>query len=293
MKAVITGGTGLVGKKLVALLRQKGYAVTVLSRSPRRIEGVNVLPWPLDAEGRRAVAEASVVFNLAGAPVAQRWTKDAQAEILNSRVETTDSIVNALTHPETVLVSASAIGIYPESDSALSEDSKPAQGFLAEVVKAWEASAFRAGTHGNRVVALRIGLVLSPDGGAVGRLLPLFRLGLGSAVGDGKHWQSWIHIDDLAAMMVFAAENGTMNGSYNAVAPNPVSNKDLSKALARALGKPFFLPAVPAFVLGLVFGRMSSIILASQRISAQRIQTAGFNFAYPRIEEAMKNLFAK
>lgn len=291
MKAVITGGTGLVGSRLITALQKEGYAVTVFSRSAKSKNGVTVLPWPLNAEGRKAVAEASVVFNLAGAPVAQRWTEKARKEILESRTDTTDEIVAAMTGKDTVLVSASAIGLYPESDQELTEDSKPAQGFLAGVVKQWEASAQRATENGHRVVCLRIGLVLSPDGGALGKLLPLFKLGLGSAVGDGNHWQSWIHIDDLVAMMVFAAKNGTMNGAYNAVAPTPVSNKALSKALAKALGKPFFLPPVPAFMLRLVFGRMSSIVLASQRVSSQRIRTAGFSFAHPTVEEAMRDLF--
>ncbi len=291
MKAVVTGGTGLVGSRLISALQKEGYAVTVFSRSANPRKGITVLPWPLTAEGKQAVAEASVVFNLAGAPVAQRWTEKARNEILESRTGTTDALVNALTGSDTVLISASAIGLYPEGNQELSEDNKPAQGFLANVVQAWEASAMRGTENGHRVVCLRIGLVLSPDGGALAKLLPLFKFGLGSPVGDGSHWQSWIHIDDLVAMMVFAAKNSTMSGAYNAVSPEPVSNKRLSKALAKALRKPFFLPPVPAFVLRLVFGRMSSIVLASQRVSSQRIRTAGFTFAHPTVEEAMHDLF--
>jgi uncharacterized protein (TIGR01777 family) len=291
MKAVITGGTGLVGKKLINALHKEGYDVTVFSRSAKPMHGVTVQPWPLNPDGRKALTEAHVVFNLAGAPVAQRWSEHAKREILESRTDTTDAVVNALSNRETVLVSASAIGLYAEGDQEWSEAAKPASGFLADVVKAWETSAMRATENGHRVVCLRIGLVLSPDGGALGKLLPLFKLGLGSAVGDGSHWQSWIHIDDLVAMMLFAAKNGTMNGAYNAVAPHPVSNKTLSKALAKALKKPFFLPPVPAFVLKMFFGRMSSIVLASQRVSSQRIRTAGFTFAHPTVDEAMSNLF--
>lgn len=295
MKVVITGGTGLVGSRLISRLRADGHQVGVFSRSSRAsVNGVEYLVWPADARGRQAVAEADVIFNLAGAPVAQRWSKAAKELILSSRVDVTAALV-AMMHPnrKQTLVSASAVGIYPEGDAVMDENTTPAQNFLADVVKAWEREAHNATTAGHRAVCLRIGLVLAPEGGALAKLLPVFKLGLGSPVGTGDHWQSWIHIDDLVNLFVFAAQNGTMSGVYNAVAPQPVTNRTLSQELAKTLGRPFFFPPVPAFVLKLLFGEMAQVILASQRVNNVRVNTAGFTYKYPEIGGALRQLFAK
>ncbi len=299
MKALITGGTGLVGTKLTQALVDRGYHVGVFTRNPNiattgaTTHGrISLLAWPPDEQGKQQLSEADVVFNLAGAPVAQRWTKAAKQHILNSRIETTDCVVANMTNAKTVLVSASAIGIYPEGDEWVYEDHAPASGFLSDVVRLWEQSALCASESGHRVVCLRIGLVLAAEGGALSKLTPLFNAGLGSAVGTGKHWQSWVHIDDLVRGFIFAAENATMAGVYNAVSPHPVTNKVLSKALAQALGKPFFLPPVPGFALRLLFGKMSRVILASQKVGARRLLTAGFTFQYETISSAMNSLFA-
>jgi len=295
MKVVITGGTGLVGSRLISRLRADGHQVGVFSRSTRTsVNGVEYLTWPADARGRQAVAEADVIFNLAGAPVAQRWSKAAKELILSSRVDVTAALV-AMMHPnrKQTLVSASAVGIYPEGDAVMDENTTPAQNFLADVVKAWEREAHNGTAAGHRVVCLRIGLVLAPEGGALAKLLPVFKLGLGSPVGTGAHWQSWIHIDDLVNLFVFAAQNGTMSGAYNAVAPQPVTNRTLSHELAKTLGRPFFFPPVPAFVLKLIFGEMAQVILASQRVNNVRVNTAGFTYKYPEITGALRQLFAK
>jgi uncharacterized protein (TIGR01777 family) len=294
MKVVITGGTGLVGSRLISRLRADGHHVGVFSRSSKSaLDGVELLAWPADARGKQAVAEADVVFNLAGAPVAQRWTKPAKAAILNSRVDVTDAIVR-LMNPNKIqtLVSASAVGIYPEGDGVMDENTPPDRGFLADVVRAWENSARKAEQSGHRVVCLRIGLVLAPEGGALAKLLPVFKLGLGSPVGTGEHWQSWIHIDDLVNLFVFSAQNGTMSGAYNAVAPHSVTNRVLSHELAKALKRPFFFPPVPAFVLKAMFGEMAQVILASQRVNNVRVNTAGFQYKHPEIGAAMRQLFA-
>lgn len=294
MKAVITGGTGLVGSHLTQTLMEAGYAVDIFTRSKRSStrEKLRYLAWPADDEGRKAVLQADVVFNLAGAPVAQRWTAQSKQEILDSRVDTTNAIVDLLQGSKAVLVSASAIGLYPDHEFESSESTSPSRGFLSDVVLAWEAAAIEAQKNGTRVVCLRIGLVLAKDGGALDRLTPLFKLGLGSAVGNGKHWQSWIHVEDLARVMQFAAENTTISGIYNAVAPNPVSNQTLSRAMAKAMKKPFFLPPVPGFMLRLIFGDMSQVILASQKVSSKKIETNGFTFKYPTIDSAMKAIFS-
>lgn len=293
MKVVITGGTGLVGSRLVSRLRADGHHIGIFSRSTKSdLDGVEMLAWPADARGKQAVAEADVIFNLAGAPVAQRWTKAAKALILESRVEVTESIVQMMNPKrKQILVSASAIGIYPEGDGVMDESTPADTGFLAEVVQAWELSAQKAEQSGHRVVCLRIGLVLAPEGGALAKLLPVFKLGLGSPVGTGNHWQSWIHIDDLVNLFVFAAQNGTMSGVYNAVAPHAVTNRVLSQELAKALKRPFFFPPIPALLLKLMFGEMAQVILASQRVNNLRVNTAGFQYKHPKIGAAMGQLF--
>ena len=153
----------------------------------------------------------------------------------------------------------------------------------------WEIEALKAAQDGHRTALIRIGVVLAKDGGALERLVPIFKLGLGSAVGDGKQWQSWIHIDDLVNIFLFALENN-LSGAYNAVAPNPVTNKEMSRQLAQALGRPFWAPNVPGFVLKMIFGDMSEVILRSQKVSAKKLKDSGFNFSFPNIDQALANL---
>ncbi len=293
MKVAISGGTGLIGKKLVEKLLHEGHEVTVLTRNPRvsKEEGLRFIAWPADADGRKYITTADVVFNLAGEPVAQRWTEKAKEKILSSRLDTTDALVEIIDPQRTALISASAIGLYPEGDNFSTEDTSPDEGFLSHVVQAWENSALEHASQGGRVVCVRIGLVLSEDGGALAKLLPIFKLGLGSPVGTGKHWQSWIHIDDLVNLFYFAATNSTMRGCYNGVSPHPVDNRTLSASMAKALKRPFFFPPVPGFVLRLMFGKMSSVILSSQRVSSKRVETVGFKFRFPHVQEAMNDLF--
>lgn len=299
MKALISGGSGLVGTALTRMLLTKGYEVTHLSRSPGlpkvwkdgdKTPDVSV--WnPSKGEVDATVVEAAdVIFNLAGASVSDRWTDSHKRAIYDSRRDSTRTLVNALpSDTPKKFISASAIGIYPDSQELVTEDTPPAAGFLADVVKMWEEEALKASHKGHRVACLRIGLVLSEDGGALERLLPIFKAGVGSPVGNGQHWQSWIHIDDLAALFVHAAEQ-QLSGVYNAVAPQPVTNKVFSKALASALRKPFFMPNVPAFMLKLVFGEMSQIVLASNKVSAEKTTHTGFRFQFTDIDHALKDL---
>lgn len=287
-----------MGTELTKQLLAAGHHVTILSRTaslPAALSGAeapDVSVWdPSKGEiDLDVVAQSDVIFNLAGASVSERWTSAHKEAIYQSRLDSTSTLVNAMSAMDNkTLVSASAIGIYPSRDAWSDESTSPDDGFLSEVVQMWEDEALKAGQDGHRVVCLRIGLVLSEKGGALERLLPIFKTGFGSPVGNGKHWQSWIHIEDLTAMFIYAAEH-SLNGIYNAVAPNPVSNKTFSKSIAKALGKPFFMPNVPAFMLKLLFGEMSQIVLASNQVKSDKIEKAGFNFGFTEVDRAMEDL---
>lgn len=295
-KTVVTGATGFIGRHLCKLLR----APNVLTRSPEttppefatsgcfRWDPENELPPP------EALAGCDAVFHLAGEPVATgRWTKSKKARILNSRVGGTGNLVKglqAMETPPSVLVSASAVGYYGSSpDERWTEESTPAAGFLAEVCKQWEAAAAEARECGTRVVMIRIGLVLGKDGGAMARIMPLFKLGLGGNLGNGRQWMPWIHVGDLARLFVFAAENDTISGPVNGSAPNPVTNREFTRALGRSVRRPTLFPA-PAFALRLGLGEFSQVLLASQRVLPAAAQEAGFEFRYPTIDSALASL---
>ncbi|WP_306639513.1 TIGR01777 family oxidoreductase [Sanyastnella coralliicola] len=296
MNIVISGGSGLIGRQLTKALTGLGHHVTILTRSPEKYQGSELVsyahwsPSSLSVD-KHAIAESDVVINLAGATVAQRWTEKTKKAILDSRVNSTRTLVEAMKDgKQRVFLSASAIGLYPFGDDNFKEDHAPGSGFLSDVVRDWETEAMKAAQDGHRTALIRIGVVLAKDGGALERLVPIFKLGLGSAVGDGKQWQSWIHIDDLVNIFLFALENN-LSGAYNAVAPNPVTNEEMSRQLAKALGKPFWAPNVPGFVLKMIFGDMSEVILGSQKVSAEKLEDSGFNFSFPDIDQALDNLF--
>lgn len=298
MKILITGGTGFVGSRLIQRLQPQGHTFVVLTRSVasarRRLGNGNHLefvPWdarsPLPPE---VLAEVDAAVNLVGESIAaRRWTPQQKKRILQSRTEPTRALVEGINRHAPrcrVLVSASAIGYYPVNrPEALDEDTPPAEGFMARICRDWEAEA-RNIKDGVRLVIPRIGVVLGRGGGVVDRLLPIFKMGLGGPVGNGRQVMSWIHVDDLAGILDRALKDESMHGPYNAVAPHPVSNRDFSRAFGRALGRPAVLP-VPAFVLRAAMGEMAGIVLDSQDISGRRIQEAGYEFLYPRIEHAM------
>ena len=189
-----------------------------------------------------------------------------------------------------VCVGASAIGLYPSGPEWLTEESSGDQGFLADVVRAWESGVIELETLGLRTVSLRIGLVLSPRGGMLGKLLPVFKMGLGSAVGSGQQWQSWVHEADVQRAFEWALHEPAARGAYNVAAPQPVTNRALSAAIAKACNRPFWAPSVPPFALKLVYGEMASVVLSSQRVSSERITQAGFAFQHTELEEALSDL---
>jgi uncharacterized protein (TIGR01777 family) len=278
MNIAITGASGFIGRHLIAKLRDAGH-------STRPISLRTVLPSD-------AFSGCHAVVHLAGENVAQRWTASAKQRILDSRIATTRAVVQAMaqTNPcPATLICASAIGYYgSRGDEILTEDSAPGSDFLGEVVQAWEKEGREAVKFGIRVVMPRFGVVLGRDGGALQKMLLPFRLGVGGRIGTGKQWMSWIHIDDLTALIVFALANA-LTGPVNTVAPNPVTNTDFTRELAHALHRPAIFP-VPAIALKVMFGQMASMLLGGQRVVPRVALYAGFNFRYPALGSALADL---
>ncbi len=279
MKVAITGGSGFVGRALTERLRASGHSVTAVS--------LRTQPSPAVFAGCQAVV------HLAGEPVAQRWTAAARERIRDSRIQGTQSLVAALRQePPTVLVSASAVGYYgSQGDYILTEQSAPAADFLGQVALGWEQEARAAEQFGVRVVTPRIGVVLGRGGGALGKMLLPFRLGVGGRLGSGKQWMSWIHLDDLVSLIEFAIATPALSGPVNAVAPNPVTNAMFTRALAAALHRPAIFP-VPSFALKMLFGEMSQVLLGGQRVIPEVAMRAGFQFRYAEIGEALRQILA-
>lgn len=295
MKALVTGATGLVGREL---LRRLGEAV-VLTRDVERTRGrlgpgVRAFAWRPESEPAPAPAFESVdvVFHLAGEPVAEgRWTAEKKQRIADSRVLGTRNLVAALRAlpalPRT-LVCASAVGFYgTRGDQELSEAAPKGEGFLADVTESWEAEARAAERLGIRVVNARLGVVLAPDGGALARMLPPFRLGIGGTLGDGRQWMPWIHIADVVGLLLHAASDERLHGPVNVVSPHPVTNRELSRTLGHVLGRPAVLP-VPRLALRAVFGELAEVLLHSQRVLPVAALESSYSFLYPDLEAALR-----
>ena len=295
-KALVTGATGFVGKRLCKILPTTNVLTRSPEHAPAELSGAACFRW--DPSGGPPPPEAlegcDAVFHLAGEPVAEgRWNKAKKQRIRDSRVVGTNHLIDGLRgmeQPPQVLVSASAVGYYgSRGDEVLKEDSAPADDFLAEVCQEWESAALNAEEFGMRVVTIRIGLVLGSTGGALAKMLPLFKLGAGGRLGNGRQWVPWIHVNDLARLFVFAAESASLNGAVNGVAPHPVSNREFTKALGHAVRRPTIFPA-PALALRLGLGEFANILLASQRVEPRAALGAGFEFHYRAIESALANL---
>jgi uncharacterized protein (TIGR01777 family) len=284
MNITVTGASGFIGKRLVQALLVAGHSTNALGRK-QSVE----LPT-------ESLATADAIIHLAGEPVAQRWTPEVKQRIRTSRVDGTRNLVNALARQSRrpqVMVCASAIGYYgSRGDEVLTETSSPGSDFLAGVVADWEEAAEKAEALGIRVVPLRFGVVLGKDGGALAKILPLFRLGLGGRLASGQQWMSWIHVDDVIGLIRFALENSTIRSPMNATAQQPVTNGEFTKELATALHRPAILP-VPGFALKLLFGEMAEVILGSQRVSPQAARSAGFQFEYPELRPALVRLLSE
>jgi uncharacterized protein (TIGR01777 family) len=295
----ITGGTGFIGRRLVQRLLADNHSVHLLVRHAKTGLGpqVECSIWnALDiGPPLESLAEADAVIHLAGEPVSQRWTPAAKRRIRDSRVEGTRRLIEAmsrLARRPSVLVCASAIGFYgSRGDETLTEAAGPGEGFLSKVCTEWETTAGLAEGLGLRVVKLRMGPVLGREGGALAQMLVPFRWGLGGPLALGSQWVSWIHVDDLVELIQFILGQPGVRGSVNGTSPNPVTNSEFTKELAAALRRPAVL-TVPTFALRLLYGEMAEIVLGSQRVIPQAVLSAGFQFRYPELRPALRNLFA-
>jgi uncharacterized protein (TIGR01777 family) len=300
MRILVTGGTGLVGRNLIPLLLERGDEVLCLSRDPGRAR--EVLPGqvtilggdpglPGDWQDRLATCDG--VVNLAGASVAEgRWTSGRKQKLRRSRLGATDNVAQALAGVEkpVVLVSASAVGYYGDrGDEALDERSEPGQDFLAHLALEWEHTARNAESEMVRVVLMRIGIVLAPEGGALEKMIPPFKLGLGGPLGSGRQYFPWIHIRDLVRAIMFALLEPELSGPVNAVVPDPPTQGEFARKLGRQLGKSSFLPA-PTLALKLLLGEKSDLLLASQRAVPNALKASGFRFEFGDLDKALADL---
>ena len=295
MTYLVTGATGFIGTKLVTALLSRGDAVYYLARkrSERLPSQASFHPWSSGEPDLTALSRIDGIFHLAGEPIAQRWSEEVKKRIYGSRVEGTRALVSALRrlpyHPS-FLVSASAVGYYGDRGSdVLTEDQPPGNDFLARVCREWEAEAFKAQELGMRVAAVRSATVLGRDGGALKKMLPIFRLGLGGRFGDGRQWMSWVHVADLIRLFLFLADSPGVSGPLNGSSPQPVTNSHFTNALGDALHRPAVIPA-PKTALRLLLGEMSSFLFASLRVVPRAAGQAGFRFEYPALEAALQSL---
>ncbi len=297
---LIAGGSGLIGRRLSAILKEKGYEVLHLSRRRRTDAAYPTYQWDVAAQSidPEAVERADYVINLAGAGIADRpWTSARKKLIVESRTASARLLLSAFRaqgHWPKAYIGIAAIGYYgSRADEVLEENAPPGSGFLAESCVAWENAIAGLAASGIRTVAIRAGIVLSTRGGALEKIMMPFHFFVGSYFGDGSQWYSWIHIDDLCNMFVKAIEDEQMQGVYNGVAPQPVPNKELVEQLRQAMGKPALLAPVPAFALRLAMGEMAETILSSVRVSSRKIQEAGFAFRFPNLPEALADLLRR
>jgi uncharacterized protein (TIGR01777 family) len=295
--AAITGATGLLGTALGDALRAKGWVVHRVTR--RASPGGSDIAWDPDV-GRidaAALEGMDLVIHLAGEPIAQRWTAERKRRIRDSRIKGTTLLARALAalvSPPKALLSASAVGYYGDrGDEELDETSHAGTDFLAQVAQEWEAATTPASTSGIRVAFLRSGVVLTPDGGALGKMLPPFKLGVGGRLGSGKQWMSWIALHDWVRAVRFVANATNLSGPVNLVTPSPLRNTEFTQALARVLARPAIAP-VPTFALELLFGEMArATLLASQRARPRRLLDAGFEFHHQSLEQALREELKK
>jgi uncharacterized protein (TIGR01777 family) len=298
MTIAITGASGFIGRRLMKALAGADHKLRVLSRhaGTNLPPGVQLYVW--DAMKGQPPEESldgvDAVVHLAGEPIAQRWNDEVKQKIRESRVTGTRNLVQALSTARqrpAVMVCGSAIGYYgSRGDEVLTESSAPGSGFMAEVCVAWEKEADLAESLGIRVVKLRTGVVLGANGGVLAKMLPPFKAGMGGKLGHGDQWMSWVHVDDLVGIIQHALQN-PVRGPVNGTSPNPVANADFTKALGHSLSRPVVV-SMPAFTLKLMFGEMSEVMLASQRVSPKAAEAAGYVFRYPALEPALANILS-
>ena len=309
MKLLLTGCTGFIGRELIPLLIKEGHSLTVISRQPKgklkaiandqRINFIQMNPAESSSWNKETIQNSlkscDGVINLAGEPIAEkRWTYDHCKEITNSRIETTKNLVENLRNLKKspkVLINASAIGFYGSNpQTEFTEENIPGNDFLANLCKEWESIA-KNKPRATRLLIVRIGIVLAKDGGALGKMLPIFRAGLGGPIGDGKQWMSWIHRTDLCNLITASIKNSSWSGVVNGVAPNPVRMNEFSNSLGQVLGRPTLL-AVPGPILKLILGDGARVVLEGQNVKPQRLNKLKFKFSFPAINDAFQSILA-
>ncbi|WP_035346204.1 MULTISPECIES: TIGR01777 family oxidoreductase [Dickeya] len=296
MKLLITGGTGLIGRHLIARLLSLSHQITVVTRSPeraRRLLGNKVDYWP-SLDGHHSLDGFEGVINLAGEPIAdKRWSRAQKERLCQSRWDITHQLAQLIrqsTTPPAVFLSGSAVGYYGDQGQALvTEDETPHHDFTHELCARWEALALEAESDKTRVCLLRTGIVLSRDGGALAKMLPIFRLGLGGPIGSGRQYLPWIHIDDMTNAILYLLDNPILRGPFNMVSPYPARNEKFSAMLANSLNRPGFM-RTPGWVLQLLMGEAATLLLGGQRAIPQRLEKAGFGFRFFELEEAIDDL---
>ena len=300
MKILITGATGLIGKELVKSLLAKNHTIHYLTTTVSKIESkTNYQGFYWNPEqgkiDENCLYEVDAIVHLAGANIANRWTNAYKQEIIESRILSSELLYNLVRKtPNQVkqFISASGTASYPESFTKVYDETtiEAEDSFLSNVVKKWEESADRFQVLNLKVCKVRTGLVLSDKGGALPEMAKPIKMGFGAVMGNGKQMQSWIHLDDLVSLYSFAIEM-QLEGVYNAVSPNPVSNNELTKAIAKVLNKPLWLPNIPEFVMKIILGEMSYLLFSSKNLSSEKIKRLGFKFQFPTVELALKDLY--
>lgn len=300
-KILITGGSGLVGTALCKKLIALNHEVRILSRHPKSTDKIKSFFWNVESQQIDETAFDGVehIIHLAGAGIADsRWTDARKKEIIDSRVNSMKLITEVIKKKNMRLksfVGASAVGKYGmiTSEKIYSETDSGQEDFLSDCCTQWENSYKEIETLSEKMCIIRLAMVLSANGGALKRLMPLFKLGLGSAIGSGKQYMPWIHIEDLVSVFCEALFNQNFKGTYNAVSSEHTTNKEFSKQLAKSLSKPFFVPNVPSFLMKLLFGEMANMLLQGSRVSNQKLLHTGFTFKYPILTEALNNIARK
>ena len=299
MNVFITGGTGFLGAAITEKLLAEGHLVTILSRSRQNRTARAGLSYTegnptRSGSWQEEIGEHDVVINLAGASIFRTWNAKNKEAIYISRIRTTRNIVDAIakhTGKEIILLSGSAVGYYGfRDDEELDESGMPGDDFLATVVKDWESEAIRAEKNGARVVLCRIGVILGKDGGALSKMLSVFKWGIGSPLGSGSQWFSWVSLPDLVNMFLFLMENESISGPVNCTSPNPVTNREMTKALSKALHRPAILPPVPAFMIKGILGEFSDVFVKGQKVIPGILLKNGFDFEFPEIKGAFAHL---
>lgn len=297
-KVLIAGGSGSIGTQLTKLLLEKNFSVSWLSRENKTTEGVKTYLWNYEENiiDDNALNNTEIIVNLAGAGIADKnWSKERKKILKESRIKTTNLLLNKIEEkPNDVktYISASATGYYGYDSGSIEkkEGSRFGDDFLATLTKEWEAAADGFSSKGIRTVKLRTGFVVGNNQNGWEKIAKVVKTGFGAAVGSGDQYMSWVHIHDLCRIYLWAIENEKAEGVYNAVSSNPVTNKEFTRQAAQALKRPFFMPNVPGFILRLMYGEIASALLGSSRISSEKIQNEGFQFDYPTLTEALREI---